>query len=46
MNEVPFNKPFMTVARYALPSLLIIAIMVLLITYVPWFSVVLLGGTE
>jgi TRAP-type C4-dicarboxylate transport system permease large subunit len=33
-----FKKPFITVCRYVLPFLLINLVVVLLVTYVPWFS--------
>jgi tripartite ATP-independent transporter DctM subunit len=33
-----FHKPFVTVCRYVFPFLLIQLIVVLLITYIPWFS--------
>jgi TRAP-type C4-dicarboxylate transport system permease large subunit len=33
-----FEKPLTTVSRDALPFLLMIAVVVLLITYIPWLS--------
>jgi tripartite ATP-independent transporter DctM subunit len=38
-----FEKPFTTICRYVLPFLLIQFIVVLLVTYVPWFSTFLPG---
>jgi C4-dicarboxylate transporter, DctM subunit len=37
-----FNRPLLEVARAALPLLLILAVAVLLITYVPWLTMALL----
>jgi len=41
-----FERPLMAVSRYALPFLLIMAVAVLLITYVPWLSTGFLELTQ
>jgi tripartite ATP-independent transporter DctM subunit len=38
-----FNKPFVVICRYVFPFLLIQFLVVLLVTYVPWFSTFLPG---
>ena len=42
MSSYRFGKPVMEVARATMPMLLILAIGVLLITYVPWLTLGLL----
>lgn len=38
VSSYRFNKPVLEVARAALPMLIVLAVMVLLITYVPWLT--------
>jgi len=38
LSSYRFNKPVLEVARATLPMLFVLAIGVLLITYVPWFT--------
>ena len=42
LSSYRFNKPVLEVARATLPMLLILAVGVLLITYVPWLTLGLL----
>ena len=48
LSSYRFNKPVLEVARASLPMLIVLAISVLLITYVPWLTTGLLGwlGTK
>jgi TRAP-type C4-dicarboxylate transport system permease large subunit len=39
-----FEKPLSTIYRNVIPFFIILLITVLLITYVPWFSLSLVGG--
>jgi tripartite ATP-independent transporter DctM subunit len=41
LSSYRFNKPVLEIARATLPMLLVLAISVLLITYVPWFTTAL-----
>src|SRR6187551_871535 len=43
LSSYRFGRPVMEVARASLPMLLILAVGVLLITYVPWLTLGLLG---
>ena len=43
LSSYRFNKPVLEVARATLPMLAILAVGVLLITYVPWLTLGLLG---
>ncbi len=38
LSAFRFNKPLMSIARYALPFLIVILMVVLLVTYIPWLS--------
>ena len=38
LSSYRFNKPVMHIARASLPMLIVLAIAVLLITYVPWLT--------
>ena len=42
LSSYRFNKPVLYIARASLPMLLVLAVAVLLITYVPWLTLVLL----
>ena len=39
LSSYRFNKPVLDIARASLPMLLVLAVAVLLITYVPWLTV-------
>jgi C4-dicarboxylate transporter, DctM subunit len=41
LSSYRFNKPVLEVARATFPMLVVLAISVLLITYVPWFTTAL-----
>ncbi|MCL2381651.1 MAG: TRAP transporter large permease subunit [Treponema sp.] len=43
MASYRFKRPFMEICRYVLPFLGVRMIVVLLVTYIPWFSSVLVG---
>ena len=42
LSSYRFNKPVLDIARASLPMLLVLAVAVLLITYVPWLTLGLL----
>lgn len=44
LSSYRFNKPLVKVYRYVLPFFFLHLAVVLLITYVPWFTTVLVGG--
>ena len=41
-----FETPLVEIYRKVVPFLLVLLVMVLLITYVPWFSLAFLGGVR
>ena len=43
MASYRFKRPFMEICRYVLPFLAVRMIVVLLVTYIPWFSTFLVG---
>ena len=43
MASYRFKKPFMEICRYVLPFLAVRLVVVLLVTYIPWFSTFLMG---
>jgi len=43
LSSYRFNKPVLEVARATFPMLLVLAVSVLLITYVPWLTTGLLA---